>query len=87
MAALLTVLIGLKFTALLRLSVDMQHESPSVQEETSYTTVIQLQSLVISYTVSDAMLVMATLLECSLLQFQVSIVVTEQFLYFMDISH
>ena len=67
----LAVLHGPEFTALLRLSVDMQHKSPSVWEETSYTTAIQLQSLVLLYMAFCEMLVMATLLECSLPQFQV----------------
>ena len=70
----LALLHGLEFTALLRLFVDMEQGSPSVQVETLSTIVIQLQSLVLLYMAFCELLAMATLLECSLLQFQVQFI-------------
>ena len=71
MATLLIVLIGLKFTAVIRLSVDMQHDYLSVLKQTSYITARQLQDLELLCMDLHHLLVMATLQGCSLYQFQV----------------
>ena len=72
--AVLLVLHGPKFIALLRLFVHMGHDYLSAREETLYTTVIRLQSLLPLCMGLDRMVAMATLLECSFSQFQVQLV-------------